>query len=84
MEITFIKVFYWATSFVLALALYKPAKKLIYVQKVRKAERKLKRETTEDERKEIERRSIPVTVFIVLAFAFLFNKVLMSKYFLPK
>ena len=84
MDIDFFKILYWITSFALALAIYKPAKKLIVVQKVRRAERKLKRDTTEEERKEIERRSIPMIIFIVMAFAFLFNKVIMSKFYMPK
>jgi uncharacterized membrane protein YvbJ len=54
------------------------------VQRVRKAERKLKRELTEEERKEIEKKIIPMTALIVVTFAFIFNKILISQYFLSK
>jgi hypothetical protein len=48
---------------------------------VRKAERKLKRDITEEERKNLEKRTIPMTVFIVVTFAFLFNGIIMDKYY---
>jgi hypothetical protein len=54
---------------------------MIFAIRVRRAERKLNRELTKDERKDMERRTIPVTVFIVVTFSFLFNSVIMSKYF---
>jgi hypothetical protein len=68
----------------MSLLLYRPIKKFIFVSRVRRAERKLKRDITEEEKKEIERRSIPVTVFIVVTFSFLFNRVLIGKYFLAR
>ncbi|UCD35167.1 MAG: hypothetical protein JSU90_12900 [Nitrospiraceae bacterium] len=71
----------WASSLILAVLLFIPVKRLIFVQKVRRAEGKLKRQVTEDERKEIERRTIPITAFIVILFSFLFNSMIMSKYF---
>ena len=71
----------WVSSLILAVLLFMPAKRLIFVQKVRRAEGKLKRRLTEDERKDIERRTIPVTAFIVILFSFLFNSIIMGKYF---
>jgi hypothetical protein len=68
----------------MAAVLFRPVKKLIFVQKVRKAERKLKRELTEEEKKETEKKAIPVTAFIVVTFAFIFNKILISQSFLSK
>jgi hypothetical protein len=84
MEIDPLRIWYWISSFILAILLYFPVKKFIFVQRVSRAERKQKRELSEEEKKDIERRTIPVTVFIVLAFSFLFNKVLILKYYSPK
>ena len=71
----------WFSSVVLAALLFVPTKKLIFVQRVRKAERRLKRQMTEAERNELEKKTIPVTAFIVIIFSFLFNTVIMGKYF---
>ncbi|MBW2265281.1 MAG: hypothetical protein JRF28_03795 [Deltaproteobacteria bacterium] len=48
---------------------------------MRRAERKIDRQLTEDERQDLEKRTIPMTVFIVVTFSFLFNTVIMNKYF---
>jgi hypothetical protein len=79
---TGIFVWYWISSIFLAILLFRPAKKFIVAQKVRKAERNTKRQLTEEEIAEIERKTIPMTVFIVLTFSLLFNRILMGKYFL--
>lgn len=71
----------WISSIILAALLFIPTKKLIFVQRVRKAERKLKRELTEQERNDLERKTIPITAFIVIIFSFLFNSMLIGKYF---
>jgi hypothetical protein len=76
-----ISIWYWISSIGLAALLFRPAKKLIFSQRVRRAERKLNRQLTEDERKDLEKRTIPMTVFIVVTFSFLFNSVIMNKYF---
>jgi hypothetical protein len=68
----------------MAAILFRPVKKLIFVQKVRKAERKLKRELTEEERKETEKKIIPLTALIVVTFAFIFNRILINQTFLSK
>jgi hypothetical protein len=74
-------IWYWISSLILAALLYKPTKKFIFVGRVRKAERKLKRETTEIEKKEIEKKTIPLIVAIVVTFSFIFNKLILFKYF---
>lgn len=71
----------WISSIILAALLFIPTKKLIFVKRVRKAERKLKRELTEQERNDLERKTIPITAFIVIIFSFLFNSMLIGKYF---
>jgi hypothetical protein len=72
---------YWGSSIGLAALLFRPAKKVIFLQRVRRTERKLNRQLTEDERQDLEKRTIPMTVFIVVTFSFLFNTVVMNKYF---
>lgn len=81
---TGLTVWTWVSSLILAALLYKPVKNLIYVGRVRKLERTLKRESTEDERKAMEKKTIPLVVVLVITFSFLFTKVLVGKYFLGK
>jgi hypothetical protein len=81
---TAIFAWYWISSLFLAFVLYKPVKKFIFVQRVRKGERKLKRELTEEEKNDLEKRTIPVAVIIVLTFSLLFNRILIGKFFLSK
>ena len=76
-----ISVWFGISSIFLAFVLFKPVNKLIYVQRVRKAERKHKRDLTEEERKELKKKTIPVTAIIVITFSILFNSVVMGKYF---
>jgi hypothetical protein len=54
---------------------------MILAQRVRRTERKLDRQLTEEELKDLEKRTVPMTVFIVVTFSFLFNSVIMNKYF---
>ena len=75
------RIWYWISSIGLAALLFRPAKKVILSQRVRRTERKLNRQLTEDERKDLEKRTIPMAVFIVVTFSFLFNTVIMNKYF---
>jgi hypothetical protein len=75
------RIWYWISSIGLAALLFRPAKKVIFTQRVRKTERKLDRQLTEAERQDLEKRTIPITVFIVITFSFLFNSVIMNKYF---
>jgi len=77
-------IWYLATSILMAAILFRPVKKFIFVQKVRKAEGKLKRQLSEEERQELEKKSVPVTAVIVVTFAFVFNKILIHNYFISK
>ena len=76
-----ISVWFGISSIFLAFMLFKPANKFIFVQRVRKAERKLKRDMTDKERKDLEKKTVPMTAIIVITFAILFNSVIMGKYF---
>jgi hypothetical protein len=77
-------IWYLISSIIMAVILYKPIRKLIFVQMVRKAERKLKKDLSEEERNKILKKIIPVTAFIVVTFSFIFNKILIHNSFLSK
>lgn len=78
------RIWYVISSIILAALLFRPVKKLIFVQRIRRAEAKLKRALTEGERKEIEKKTVPVAAIITLTFAFLFNGMIMGKYYFSK
>ena len=81
MDIDPIVVWRWISTIFLAAVLFRPAKKFILAQKLNKAERKLKRAMTEEEIKEVERRTIPVIAIIVITFSMFFNTVIMNKFY---
>lgn len=64
---------FWLTTLVLAVALFFPVSKMVWVVSVRRMERKLARVTTDEEREKLRRRSRILTSIIVVTFAFLFN-----------
>lgn len=74
-------IWYWISSIGLAALLFRPTKKLILSQRLKRTARKLDRQLTEEEIKDLEKRTIPMTVFIVITFSFLFNSVIMGKYY---
>ncbi len=78
---TGLTIWLWASSVILAALLYKPVKNIIYVGRVRKFERKMKRDSTEEERQMIEKKTKPLVVVLVVTFSFLFARVLLNKYF---
>jgi tRNA(Ile)-lysidine synthetase-like protein len=81
LDIDPIVVWRWISTIFLAAVLFRPAKKFILAQKLNKAERKLKRAMTEEEIKEVERRTIPVIAIIVITFSMFFNNVIMNKFY---
>ncbi len=81
MELDAIVIWRWISTIFLAVLLFKPVKKFILAQKVGKSERKLKRALTEEEIKEIERRTIPMIAIIVITFSMFFNNVVMNKFY---
>ena len=76
-----ITIWYWVSSLGLAALLFRPTKKFILVQRLKRTAAKLKRPLTEDEIKDLEKRTIPMTVIIVITFSLLFNSVIMGKYY---
>jgi len=77
-------IWYWISSIILAIVIFRPVKKYILTQRVNKSERKLKRQLTEEERKVLEKRTIPMTAFIVVTFSLLFNRILIGKFYLSR
>nr|VFK36679.1 MAG: hypothetical protein BECKSD772F_GA0070984_100417 [Candidatus Kentron sp. SD]VFK40206.1 MAG: hypothetical protein BECKSD772E_GA0070983_100517 [Candidatus Kentron sp. SD]VFK79092.1 MAG: hypothetical protein BECKSD772D_GA0070982_103518 [Candidatus Kentron sp. SD] len=65
--------FFFGSLIVLALLLFFPVSKLMWVLSVRHLERRLGRETTEQERSGQRSRARFLAVFVVLIFSFLFN-----------
>jgi len=78
-----IYIWYWISTLILAALLFRP-RKFIFVTRVRKIERQLKRQSTEQERETIRKKIIPLTAVIVVTFSMLFNFVLIGKAFLGK
>lgn len=77
-------IWFFVSFMLLAALLYKPVRNIIYVGRVRRFESRVKRESTKEERKAIERKTIPVVVVLVVTFSFILTKVLIGKYFLNK
>jgi hypothetical protein len=73
---------YWLSTLILATLLYKPVQRAIVVRRVRKLEKALKRETTPEEQEAVKRKAIPLVVAIVMTFAFIFNKVLIGRFYI--
>jgi hypothetical protein len=61
-------IWYWVSSIGLAALLFRTTAKF-------------KRQLTEDEIQDLEKRTIPMTAFIVVTFSFLFNSAIINKYF---
>ena len=81
MDLDPIVVWRWISTIFLAAILFRPVKKFIFVQRVNKSERKLKRAMTEEEIKELERRNIPMIANIVITFSMFFNNVIINKFY---
>lgn len=68
---------YWGSTLVLAVLLYFPTRKLIWVASVRRLERRLGRKSTDQERQERLRVARILAALIAVTFAFLYNRTLM-------
>ncbi len=73
MDETSLQLWYWGSSLALALLLFFPVEKMLWVMRVRSAERRLKRVTTPEERGEERRKARSIAGIIVISFSFLFN-----------
>ena len=68
-----VQLWYWGSSLVLALLLFFPVEKMLWVLRIRSAERRLKRATNQEERDEERRKARSISGIIVISFSFLFN-----------
>ena len=73
MDETSVQLWYWGSSLVLALLLFFPVEKMLWVLRIRSAERRLKRATNQEERDEERRKARSISGIIVISFSFLFN-----------
>lgn len=71
-------VYFWGTTLLLAVLLYFPVVKLIWVRRVRKLERRLGRTGNEEERQAERRRARMIGGIVAITFAFIFNRALLS------
>lgn len=78
---TGVVIWYWVSALVLAACLYRPVKRLVFVGRVRKAERKAGRELTDEERRAMEKKMVPYIVVLVVTFSFIFARYLVVKNF---
>ncbi len=69
---------FWGTTLLLAVLLYFPVVKLIWVRRVRKLERRLGRTGNEEERQAERRRARMIGGIVAITFAFIFNRALLS------
>ena len=73
MDETSVQLWYWGSSLVLALLLFFPVEKMLWVLRIRSAERRLKRTINQEERDEERRKARSISGIIVISFSFLFN-----------
>ena len=71
-------IYFWGTTMLLAVLLYFPVVKLIWVRRVRKLERRLGRTGNEEERQAERRRARMIGGIVAITFAFIFNRALLS------
>lgn len=74
-------VWYWISTLLLAALLFRPVQKVIVGGRIRKLERTEKRESTPEEREAIKKKAIPLVAVIVVTFAYIFNKILIGKFY---
>lgn len=73
MTMLFVNTFFFGSVLILALLLFLPVSKLMWVLSVRRVERRLGRALTDRERQGQLSRARFLAIFVVLVFSFLFN-----------
>ena len=69
---------FWGSALVLALALYYPVTRFVWVMRVRKFERKNGGKSTEEDRQLQLRQARFISILIVLLFAFIYTRTLIG------
>lgn len=75
---TFQEIWFWGSTLVLAVLLYYPVTKFVWVIRVRRFEKKSGRKCNEDERQVQLRQARFLSILIVLLFAFIYTRTLVS------
>jgi hypothetical protein len=74
---------YGITSFLFALVLFLPVRKLLLVLNMNRIQAKKKRDLTEEEIQVLKKKINIVAAVIAVTFAFFYNKFIMLKFFKP-
>lgn len=72
---------YGITSLLLGILLFFPTRKMMLAMSINRHQRKVKREATEEEKDILKKKVTPLAAAIAVTFAFLYNKVVMVKFF---
>ena len=70
---------YWITTILLAVLLFFPITKFVWVVRVRRFERKEGRTATEAEREKLKKSARFISAAIAVTFAFLYNKAILKQ-----
>jgi hypothetical protein len=74
---------YGATSFLFAVVLFFPVRKLLMGININRIQSKNKRAVTEEEVRELKKKVNVIAAIISVTFAFFYNKYIMLKFFQP-
>ena len=77
-------VWFWISTLLLAALLFRPVQKVIVVGRIRKLERTLKRASTPEEKEAIRKKAIPLVAVIVITFSYIFNKILIGRFYINR
>lgn len=75
------EIWYSLTSIILGIILFFPIRKIILALNVNRHQNKLKRPITDEELEVLRKKVTVITAVICMTFAFLYNKIIMLKFF---
>lgn len=78
-----VTIWYGATSVLLGIILFFPVRKVILAMNVNRHQSKTKQPITEEELEVLKKKATIIAAIICMTFAFLYNKVIMLKFFGP-
>ena len=76
-------VYYGISSLLLGILLFFPVRRFMLAMSINRHQRKVKREATVEEQDLLRKKVTPLAAAIAVTFAFLFQKVLLMKFFGP-
>ncbi len=74
-------IWYGLSSFIFGLLLFIPTRKLILAMSINRIQRRTQKELTAEELTKLKKKVTIIAAVVSLSFAFLYNRVLMFKYF---